>query len=1724
MLNLQHSFSVDKTSTLFTLKQLYLNFRFQPIEYRFEAENSPTRNTLSEETIELYQSTDAKNYSVALPTSAVVGTTDASAKPFLRFMANHLEANSDVADIFSLSINVQVRSEDNIFLENAEPFDVIYFIKGLSLPVQYVSSNAGRIIQSKSDREAMAFVRENLFLINKAAYSDLLAELRQLSGSDDQRCYLLHLLSYCVDLRAGQPKWNEALTQDETNNINDILNRMEFPDVQAVLDKIKAKFDDLFDFPLALNSNALQKVGGTFTLRPSDNSPVTVEQIKAYSLSLEYSTFDEDDQPVMETIFYDWSKNKNKLADNSLAFSFSELRPIVPAEPHEPIAVFVKTPDGMILWEQEYRAGSSALASLQIEVPLAMPAPMNGGENNATLPGVKRLRGRLLDLTQKAILKDALIVIQAKREGDTAWHVISSAQSDTGGNFSMPYPYGKYVAAQAVVSLTPDHSVEIPVDKTRGDSSLSDDFLFLLLEDVKPPEKVEPTTGAEDCGCETTKTTRLPDHAELIGSDEYSQDLGTGCISLSTPNRTLSEYSHQAIVRTSDPDVSNYRLHKREDGSFELLGENKKIKRRAVDLTNPIRWQDAPDAGNELSFYQAVTVATGHILHYKSMFKADGYSLGEVLYSLPLAPGQKKLIVIFDSKHSLEASESQQMSLSERMSAGITNDRSLLDQINGRIGEGLRGNSSANTAGVSVGLGVAASAGYASGSLGISGGYSNSESNASQDSARDISQFFQEKLRNNVMQNADSYRQQNAAVITSVTQGEQYSASTEVVANHNHCHAMTMMYFEVLRHYAVYQELTNVEECVFVPLLMTNFTTQNIYKWQDVLAQNLLPLPSNTYIADDEKHPLIKGFDAIERKNTNYAEVDFPEGPFDEEVIRWIKGNAVIRVELPRPQTRYDRIKSFPIGLKSVSHEEFDPEGALKKAGVPTSPGDIFKSIFTFGISTMVDSANASTTKTVTEQVQAKVAIFDSFMKLGANFETVPPAQCISITSFQPRPIQIFGVTVNVSGPDFFDHGHLDRQLWEAYANILGYGSNVYDLLDYYFKDKLIADWDDIFYRDLAPALFEKILSTLTLTNISTDFSSTRKYRGGEQWMAVNLTGSTNLTRAQLGDKIYFSSNSSAVQALNSLVTLTVEDLTITYSTAHYNGLLFSGHLGDDLADTATLYTPESAEDKRNPKKEDTYLANKLIKHLNSNLEHYNKALWYSLDPDRRYMLLDGFNIQIFNSYGVPIGLKSLASIIKNELISVVGNTLVFPVASGFKVNKSYITERTDTGSIDKISLLDHYKPLTPIPPYRISAPTRGVFAEAVMGQCNSCEKVQEHTSQDWDKFKADEPTTINALTPPTPTVTDWKAAFKDFAAPLVGMQTAPVEAAPGAGLAGLSALLGKADSFNNITGLDKNQDNAMKTYQSNQENAKAFAEMAKGMAMQAHNTDNSEKIMDTLKEAKASGALTADDHSKMVKKHIDQQIDGGEGAKLEAEKATATKPSLTDAAVKAAAEGNEVKAEEKDTKGNVKSVQITPKKTAPASPPKKYYKTIYFKAVDCYGEPMRADISVYVNDGNADKEVGFEVFEYGTGSKRIGFSVPAPTVQIHLAASYQPDAVTPILTPFSYDSDPIAIPEAQAAITVTLKQSSFKKTIQTKETSLSAEKVLDETSGKVTIEVSSKQGTKVSETVSAEVNEKVAGEIAHKHSKEVSVAKGADEMNQFEVTVPTSHYELTVK
>ena len=60
--------------------------------------------------------------------------------------------------------------------------------------------------------------------------------------------------------------------------------------------------------------------------------------------------------------------------------------------------------------------------------------------------------------------------------------------------------------------------------------------------------------------------------------------------------------------------------------------------RTAISEATPIDWDDTP------TINQAVGIAHGHLLHWRQTWRSDGYSLGELLYSLPLAAGQKRRV------------------------------------------------------------------------------------------------------------------------------------------------------------------------------------------------------------------------------------------------------------------------------------------------------------------------------------------------------------------------------------------------------------------------------------------------------------------------------------------------------------------------------------------------------------------------------------------------------------------------------------------------------------------------------------------------------------------------------------------------------------------------------------------------------------------------------------------------------------------------------------------------------------------------------------------------------------------------------------------------------------------------------------------------------------------------------------------------------------------------
>src|SRR5690606_8083722 len=102
--------------------------------------------------------------------------------------------------------------------------------------------------------------------------------------------------------------------------------------------------------------------------------------------------------------------------------------------------------------------------------------------------------------------------------------------------------------------------------------------------------------------------------------------------------------------------------------------------------------------------------------------------------------------------------------------------------------------------------------------LGISGGMGSASASAGQSALRDMTSSSLQSITDRTQQAASVVRSQRATVVQTVSQGERVQATAESVANYNHCHAITIQYFEVLRHFSVRNRLAGVQECLFVPL------------------------------------------------------------------------------------------------------------------------------------------------------------------------------------------------------------------------------------------------------------------------------------------------------------------------------------------------------------------------------------------------------------------------------------------------------------------------------------------------------------------------------------------------------------------------------------------------------------------------------------------------------------------------------------------------------------------------------------------------------------------------------------------------------------------------------------------------------------------------------------------------------------------------------------------
>ena len=182
-----------------------------------------------------------------------------------------------------------------------------------------------------------------------------------------------------------------------------------------------------------------------------------------------------------------------------------------------------------------------------------------------------------------------------------------------------------------------------------------------------------------------------------------------------------------------------------------------------LSVENSIDWDETP------TIYENTTIANGHILHFKQKWKAAGFSLGDCLYSLPLAPCQEKQIAIIDWDRKEQGSRTETQIAADDLQADISRNRDITEIMNSSFGESINASSTNNTSSTSAGIGGGIGGFIGSAIFGVAGGISHSgassKSTATQNSSRNISANSLNRLQDSTSQSASSLRSQRSTVV-----------------------------------------------------------------------------------------------------------------------------------------------------------------------------------------------------------------------------------------------------------------------------------------------------------------------------------------------------------------------------------------------------------------------------------------------------------------------------------------------------------------------------------------------------------------------------------------------------------------------------------------------------------------------------------------------------------------------------------------------------------------------------------------------------------------------------------------------------------------------------------------------------------------------------------------------------------------------------------------------
>lgn len=237
-------------------------------------------------------------------------------------------------------------------------------------------------------------------------------------------------------------------------------------------------------------------------------------------------------------------------------------------------------------------------------------------------------------------------------------------------------------------------------------------------------------------------------------------------------------------------------------------------------------------------------VAYGALLTFNQSWFAQAVTLGQLLHSTALGPGESTRIAVVDWSRRSRAGETEVISEQDDLTNDMAQTRSISEVTQAVANEAQGGFSSTNTSSSSKQSGEAGSLdisaplgglfGGPSGSAAFSSGRASSESHADSYSSswghRDIGSSMMQNINDRTHQHAHSSRSRRASVVKEVSQSEHEQTSTRVLTNYNHMHALTIQYYEVVQIHRVEVKLVRADRVVFVPVQLLDFSKDDVVR------------------------------------------------------------------------------------------------------------------------------------------------------------------------------------------------------------------------------------------------------------------------------------------------------------------------------------------------------------------------------------------------------------------------------------------------------------------------------------------------------------------------------------------------------------------------------------------------------------------------------------------------------------------------------------------------------------------------------------------------------------------------------------------------------------------------------------------------------------------------------------------------------------------------------